>query len=112
MDMGPAASSGASSVMVAPSRLGANTMAPPAEPSWVAAQRIDPESRPPLVLVTVIWTNSPVVASEAFGFATGGILGASDSSAHAESAALAATESASGHRRARRATMDIGTILD
>src|SRR5688572_7427663 len=112
MDMGPTASSGAASVIVEPSRLGSNTMAPPAEPSWLAAQRIEPESRPPLVFVTVTWTSSPVATPEAFGFATGGTLGSSGSSAHAESAALAATENASGHRRARRATMDIGRILD
>src|SRR6476620_5219585 len=98
--MGPSGASGPLRTIVAPSSAGAKRIAPPADPIRPAAHRIEPESAPPLVLVTVSSTNSPV-GTDALGLDGALVFGLTGSSAQAPSAATAATANASGQRPAR-----------
>jgi len=81
MYRGPSELSGASSVIVAPSRLGSKWIAPPPDLIWLTSDRSDPISRPPLAFVTVSSTKSSLADAERLGF--DGILGATGSSAQA-----------------------------
>src|SRR6478672_3637597 len=98
--MGPSGDTGAFRTIVAPSRLGSKWIAPPAEWIWSAAQRMEPTTWSPLVLVTVTSTKSPVGAPDR-ALALVGSVGATDSSAQAPSATMPRRLSAAGHRPAR-----------
>src|SRR5687767_14162009 len=92
MVLGPSMNTVESSAIVSPARLGSKRMVPPV--GCLAAQRSDPTSLPPLLVVTI----TTLIPDDALAVGVDSFLGPTGSSAQAASAA---SVSASGQRPTR-----------